>query len=106
MLHFIIPILSSLQLRRAEILDISINGKAGRTVPNSIPGKPAISPNAQDTFFVPVSLQLDLHSVFSNALLLVLLDKRVKIAFDGRVKLKRDGIRFQRPFPLWRGPRI
>ncbi len=82
----------SLQLRRAE-MDISINGKP---VGHSQLDSTILIPK-RDTFFVPVSLQLDLHSVFSNALQM-LLDKQVKIAFDGRVKLKRDGIPFSVPF--------
>jgi LEA14-like dessication related protein len=82
----------SLQLKRAE-MDISINGKpAGHSILDSTVFIPK-----RDTFFVPVSLQLDLHSIFNNALQM-LLDKQVKIAFDGRVKLKRDGIPFSVPF--------
>ena len=82
----------SLQLKRAE-MNISINGKP---VGHSILDSTIFIPK-RDTFFVPVALQLDLHSVFSNALQM-LLDKQVKIAFDGRVKLKRDGIAFNVPF--------
>jgi LEA14-like dessication related protein len=82
----------SLQLKRAEMA-ISINGKpAGHSSLDS-----TIFIPKRDTFFVPVALQLDLHSIFNNALQM-LLDKQVKIALDGRVKLKRDGFAFSVPF--------
>jgi LEA14-like dessication related protein len=82
----------SLQLRQAE-MTISVNGKpAGHSVLDSTVFIPK-----RDTFFVPVSMQLDLHSIFNNALQM-LLNQQVKIAFDGRVKLKRDGVPFSVPF--------
>jgi LEA14-like dessication related protein len=82
----------SLQLKRAE-MNISINGKpSGHSFLDS-----TIFIPKRDTFFVPVALQLDLHSIFNNALQM-LLDKQVKIVCDGRVKLKRDGVSFSVPF--------
>jgi LEA14-like dessication related protein len=82
----------SLQLKRAE-LDVSLNGKhAGHSLLDStifIPQK--------DTFFVPVSMNLDLKSIFSNALA-VLLDQQATISLDGRVKIKRGAVTFSRPF--------
>jgi LEA14-like dessication related protein len=82
----------SLTLRRAD-MDVSINGKpVGHAVLDS-----TIFIPKRDTFFIPVSLQVDLHDLFSNALQM-LMDRQVKIAFDGRVKLRRDGIPFNVPF--------
>jgi LEA14-like dessication related protein len=82
----------SLQLKRAE-MNISVNGKpAGYSLLDS-----TIFIPKRDTFFVPVSLQLDMHSIFNNALEM-LLNKQVKIACDGKVKLKRDGVAFSVPF--------
>jgi LEA14-like dessication related protein len=82
----------NLQLRRAE-LDVSLNGKhAGHSLLDStifIPKK--------DTFYVPVSMDLDLRAVFSNALQ-VLLEKQATISLDGRVKIKKGMLTFDRPF--------
>lgn len=82
----------SLQLRRAEI-DVSINGKhAGHSLMDStifIPSK--------DTFYVPVAMQLDLHAILSNALQM-LLEKQATISLDGRVKIKKGMLTFNRPF--------
>jgi LEA14-like dessication related protein len=82
----------SLQLKKAE-MTVSVNGKeAGHSTLDSTVFIPK-----RDTFFVPVTLQLDLHSIFNNALQM-LLNQQVKIAFDGRVHLKRDGVPFVVPF--------
>ena len=82
-----------LQLKRAEV-DIAINGKhAGHSLLDStilIPGK--------DTFYVPVALQLDLSSLFSNALDMLLNKKDATISLDGRVKIKKGALTFNRPF--------
>ena len=82
----------SVQLKKAE-MDVFVNSKlSGHSVLDTtilIPRK--------DTFYVPVSLQLDLHSLLSNALQM-LLTHEVKITLDGRVRLKRDGIPFSVPF--------
>ena len=91
-LKFYNPNPYALKLLRAE-LDVSLNGKhAGHSVLDStilIPKK--------DTFFVPVSLQVDLRSIFSNALA-VLLEKQATISLDGHVKVKRGAFVFNRPF--------
>jgi LEA14-like dessication related protein len=91
-LKFYNPNPFSLQLKRAE-LDVSINGKhAGHSLLDStifIPQK--------DTFFVPVSMSLDLKSIFSNALA-VLLNQEATISLDGRVRIKRGAVTFTRPF--------
>jgi len=91
-LKFYNPNPFSLQLKRAE-LDVSINGKhAGHSLLDStifIPQK--------DTFFVPVSMNLDLKAIFSNALA-VLLNQEATISLDGRVRIKRGAVTFSRPF--------
>ncbi len=82
----------NLQLRHAE-LDVSLNGKhAGHSLLDStifIPKK--------DTFYVPVSMDLDLRAIFSNALQ-VLLEKQATISLDGRVKIRKGMLTFNRPF--------
>ncbi len=82
----------SLQLKRAEV-DVVINGKhAGHSLLDTtilIPRK--------DTFYVPLALQIDLNSLFSNALQM-LIEKQATIGLDGRVKIKRGMFTFNRPF--------
>ncbi len=91
-LKFYNPNSYSLQLRRAE-MDVSLNGKhAGHSLLDS-----TIFIPERDTFYVPIALQLDLRSVFSNALQ-VLLDRQATISLDGRVKVKRGAFTFNRPF--------
>jgi LEA14-like dessication related protein len=91
-LKFYNPNPFSLQLKQAEV-DVSLNGKhAGHSRLDS-----TIFIPQRDTFFVPVSMQVDLQSLLSNALQ-VLLNKQVTIALDGNVKLKRGMIPISRPF--------
>src|ERR1700753_36819 len=82
----------SLQLRRAEV-DVSINGAhAGHSLLDStiiIPRK--------DTFYVPVNLQVDLKAILRNALQ-TFLSKEATISLDGRVKIKRGMLTFNRSF--------
>jgi LEA14-like dessication related protein len=82
----------NLYLKRAEV-DVLINGKhAGHSLLDStvfIPRK--------DTFFVPVAVQIDTRSLFSNALSL-LQSGQVNVALDGRVKVKKGMMIFNRPF--------
>lgn len=82
----------NLQLKRAEV-DVLINGKhAGHSLLDStlfIPRK--------DTFFVPVAVEIDMRSILSNALSL-LQSGKVNIALDGRVKIKKGVMTFNRPF--------
>jgi LEA14-like dessication related protein len=91
-LKFYNPNPFSLQLKGAE-MDVSLNGKpAGHSVLDStvlIPKK--------DTFYVPVTMQLNLQSLMGNALQ-IFLEKRVTVTLDGRVHLKRGMIPFSRPF--------
>ena len=91
-LKFYNPNPYNLKLLRAEI-DVSLNGKhAGHSLLDT-----TINIPKKDTFFVPVSLQVDLHSLFSNALA-VLLEKQATISLDGHVKIKRGAFTFNRPF--------
>ncbi|HEY4108750.1 LEA type 2 family protein [Puia sp.] len=82
----------NLELKRAEV-DVSINGKhAGHSLLDStlfIPKK--------DTFFVPIAVQIDMKSIFSNALSL-LQSSKVNVALDGRVKVRKGMMTFNRPF--------
>jgi LEA14-like dessication related protein len=82
----------NLELKKAEV-DVLINGKhAGHSLLDStvfIPRK--------DTFFVPVAVQLDMHSLFSNALALFQ-SGQVNVALEGRVKVKKGPMTFNRPF--------
>jgi LEA14-like dessication related protein len=83
----------SLQLKRAEV-DVAINGRhAGHSLLDSTLLIPA-----KDTFFVPIALQVDLGSLFSNALQMLLNKQDATITLDGRVKIKRGAFTFNRPF--------
>jgi len=82
----------NLTLKRAEV-DVLINGKhAGHSLLDS-----SIFIPRKDTFFVPVALQIDMKAVFSNALSL-LQSSTVNVALDGRVKVKKGMMTFNRPF--------
>jgi LEA14-like dessication related protein len=91
-LKFYNPNPYSLQLKRAE-MDVMLNGKpAGHSVLDStvlIPQK--------DTFYVPVTMQLNLQGLLGNALQ-IFLDRQVTVTLDGRVHLKKGAIPFSRPF--------
>jgi len=93
-LKFYNPNPFSLQLKRAEV-DVLLNAKpSGHSLLDStifIPQK--------DTFYVPISIQVNLQSIFSNALALLMnKDKLVNVTLNGRVKLKRGWVSFSRPF--------
>lgn len=82
----------SLQLKRAEV-DVSLNGHhAGHSLLDT-----TIFIPQQDTFYVPIALQIDLRSILSNALQM-LIDKQTTISLDGRVKIRRGMFTFDRPF--------
>jgi LEA14-like dessication related protein len=82
----------SLQLKRAEV-DVSLNGHhAGHSLLDT-----TILIPQQDTFYVPIALQIDLRSLLSNALQM-LIDKQTTISLDGRVKIRRGMFTFDRPF--------
>lgn len=81
-----------LELRRAEV-DVAINGKhAGHSLLDS-----TIYIPKRDTFYVPVSMQVDLRSILSNALQ-AFFNKQATITLDGRVKIKKGMMLFNRPF--------
>jgi LEA14-like dessication related protein len=91
-LKFYNPNPFGIQLRRAE-MDVSVNGKlSGHSQLDT-----AILIPRRDTFYVPVALQIDLKSLLSNALQM-LLERQVKITLDGRIHLRRDGVPFSVPF--------
>jgi hypothetical protein len=82
----------NLELKRAEA-DISVNGKP---VGHSLLDSTIFIPR-KDTFFVPVSLQVDMTSIMSNALQ-ILSDKQATVTLDGHVKVKKGALTFNRPF--------
>ncbi|HEY6902094.1 MAG TPA: LEA type 2 family protein [Puia sp.] len=81
-----------LKLLHADV-DVLLNGKpAGHSILDStilIPRK--------DTFYVPVSMQVNLQSIFANALQ-VFLEKQISVSLDGHVKVRRGAFTFRRPF--------
>jgi LEA14-like dessication related protein len=91
-LKFYNPNPFTIELKKAE-LDVALNGKpAGHSELDS-----TILIPRRDTFYIPVTLQVDLRSILSNALQ-ILLEKQVTITLDGRVHLRRGMIPFSRPF--------
>ena len=82
-----------LKLKRAEA-DIVVNGQhAGHSLLDttiSIPGK--------DTFYVPVTLELDMRGLFSNALQMLMGKREATVDVDGRVKIKKGMFTFNRSF--------
>jgi len=91
-LKFYNPNPYGLLLKGAE-MDVMLNGKpAGHSVLDStvlIPKK--------DTFYVPVTMQLNLQGLLGNALQ-IFLDRQVTVTLDGRVHLRKGAIPFSRPF--------
>jgi LEA14-like dessication related protein len=82
----------NLELRRAEV-DVSINGRhAGHSLLDS-----TIRIPRKDTFYVPISMQVDLQAIMSNALQ-ALLSKEATVSLDGRVKVRKGLLTFNRPF--------
>jgi LEA14-like dessication related protein len=80
-------------LKRAEA-DININGQhSGYSLLDT-----TIHIPAKDTFFVPVTLQLDLKGLFSNALQLLMGKREANLVLDGRVKIKKGLFTFNRSF--------
>lgn len=81
-----------LELRRAEV-NVSINGRhAGHSLLDTtivIPRK--------DTFYVPIAMQIDLRAILSNALA-TLLNREATVSLDGRVKIRKGLLTFNRPF--------
>ena len=81
-----------LKLKRID-MDISLNGKLA----NHFLLDSTIAIQKKDTFYIPVSIKLDLKNLLSNALQLFM-SKQVKITLEGKAKLKRGVIPFSRHF--------
>jgi LEA14-like dessication related protein len=82
-----------LLLKRAEV-DITINGQhSGHSLLDT-----TIRIPAKDTFLVPVTLQLDLKGLFSNALQMLMGKRDATVVLDGRVKVKKGLFTFNRSF--------
>lgn len=80
-------------LKRAEV-DININGQhSGHSLLDT-----TIHIPAKDTFYVPVTLQLDLKGLFSNALQLLMGKREANLVLDGRVKIRKGLFTFNRRF--------
>lgn len=83
----------TVKVKRAEV-DIKVNGQhAGHSQLDSI-----ILIPARDTFYVQVSLQLDMRGLFSNALQMLMGKREATVDLDGRVKIERGIITFSRKF--------
>lgn len=80
-----------LQMKHADI-SISANDKfIGHCIIDS-----TINIPRQDSFYIPVSVNVDLKNIMGNALQL-LLNGRVKINADGFIRLKKSAIAFKVP---------
>lgn len=91
-LKFYNPNPFNLTLKGAE-MDVWLNGKpTGHSELDTsvlIPKK--------DTFYVPVTMQVNLQGILGNALQ-ILLEKQVTVTLDGKVHLRKGAIPFNRPF--------
>ena len=82
-----------LALKRAEA-DISVNGQhAGHSLLDT-----TIFIPAKDTFYVPVTLSLDMKGLFSNALQMLMGKREANLVVDGRVKIRKGLFTFNRSF--------
>jgi LEA14-like dessication related protein len=83
----------NLKLKRAEA-DIVVNGQhAGHSLLDTtilIPGK--------DTFYVPVTVQVEMRGLFSNALQMLLGKREATVVVDGKVKVRKGMLTFNRSF--------
>jgi LEA14-like dessication related protein len=80
-----------LQLKHADI-NISANNKfIGRCLIDSTINIPRM-----DSFYIPVSVNVDLKNIMGNAVQL-LLNGQVKVNGDGFVRLKKTGVAFKVP---------
>ena len=82
-----------MKLKRAEA-DIVVNGQhAGHSLLDTtilIPGK--------DTFYVPVTVQLEMRGLFSNALQMLMGKREAAVIVDGKVKVRKGMFTFNRSF--------
>ena len=68
-------------------LDVYLNGKyAGHSLLDTMVHIPS-----RDTFFVPVTVKVDMKSVFPNALTLLMNDS-IELRIEGKLKLGKAGI--------------
>jgi LEA14-like dessication related protein len=82
-----------LTLKRAEA-DITVNGQhSGHTLLDT-----TIFIPAKDTFYVPVTLQLDMKGLFSNALQMLMGRREAALVLDGRVRVRKGLFTFNRSF--------
>ncbi|MBS1600049.1 MAG: LEA type 2 family protein [Bacteroidetes bacterium] len=90
-LKFYNPNSFGIQLKKAE-MDIFVNDKlADHYLLDS-----TIYISKLDTFYIPVSIKINLNNVFSNALQ-ALISKEVKIRLAGYAKLKKGAVGFRVP---------
>lgn len=87
------PNVYRLFVKRAE-LDIKVNGRhAGHSLLDSL----LIIPR-KDTFYVPVTLQLDVQGLFTNALQMLMGKREATVDLDGRIKVRKGMVTFNRAF--------
>ena len=90
-LKFYNPNNFDVKLKKAE-MDVFINDKqANHYVIDS-----TIFISRRDTFYIPISLQLDIGNLFSNALQ-SLINNQVHIRLEGYVKLKKGIVGYKAP---------
>jgi LEA14-like dessication related protein len=81
----------SLKMTHADVVILLEDKQAGHCIIDSTINIPKL-----DSFYVPVSVDVNLGNIVTNALQLLLKGK-VKINAEGFVKLKKDGIGFKVP---------
>ena len=81
----------NMELKKAE-MDIFLNDKPA----NHYLLDSTISIPAKDSFWVPVTLRINLKSIFANAFQ-SLLNDQVKIRFEGYAQVKKGGLGFRVP---------
>lgn len=75
-----------LNLKTAE-LDVYLNNRyAGHSLLDTLVHVPA-----RDTFFVPVSVQVDMKNVFPNALT-ILMNDSIDVRVEGKIKVGKAGV--------------
>ena len=85
-LYYFNPNGISLNLKEVD-MDVYLNGRyAGHSFLDTMVHIPS-----RDTFFVPVSVKVDMKSVFPNALTLLMNDS-IELRIEGKLKLGRAGL--------------
>jgi LEA14-like dessication related protein len=90
-LKFYNPNNFDVELKHAEVT-VYLNDKLGG---HSVLDSTILIPR-KDTFYIPVSLKIDLSNLMSNALSF-LSDKGVKVEVNGRLKMKKGALPFSVP---------